>query len=75
MGPNNLKVRLFYQKMKPDYALVYLYPFTVFYSCLDTYIERYTMAPVTSQAGRNVVKVVFIALVLDLLGTLGPSLV
>jgi hypothetical protein len=30
------------------------------------------MAPVTSQAGRNVVKVVFIALVLDLLGTLGP---
>jgi hypothetical protein len=30
------------------------------------------VSAVTSQAGRNVVKVVFIALVLDLLGTLGP---
>jgi len=29
-------------------------------------------AQATAQAGRNVVKVVFIALVLDLLGELGP---
>jgi hypothetical protein len=69
--PIKLKVRLFYLKMKPDYTLVWLEAFTVFYSCLYTYIERHTMAPVTSQAGRNVVRVVFIALVLDLLGTLG----
>ena len=31
-----------------------------------------TASQITSQAGRNVVKVVFIALVLDLLGKLGP---